>query len=160
MCEQRTNLHLRKCIWNSRTSTILFLLQYVNIIRNATQPFSPLSLERHTVAWNWWTMGHVMAWFLMATAHCLILHWSNVYWWLSSLIIHLFIYSLISVLRDTTLIQCVLISIIPGGGGGGGGNCWKLDPKRSRQKWDLGPKRSDSGWIGTPKDRFGVGGWE
>ena len=40
---------------------------------------------------------------------------------------------------------------------------WKLDPKRSREKWNLGPKRSNSVRIGsfnTPKDRFGVGGWE
>ena len=40
---------------------------------------------------------------------------------------------------------------------------WKLDPKRSREKWNLGPKRSNSLRIGsfnTPKDRFGVGGWE
>ena len=63
----------------------------------------------------------------------------------------------------------------PGGGGGGGGGTrsekwwgcaagrWKLDPKRSREKWNLGPKRSNSVRIGsfnTPKDRFGVGGWE
>ena len=35
--------------------------------------------------------------------------------------------------------------------------------KRSREKWNLGPKRSNSVRIGsfnTPKDRFGVGGWE
>ena len=40
---------------------------------------------------------------------------------------------------------------------------WKLDPKRSREKWNLGPKISNSVWIGsfnTPKDRFGVGGWD
>ena len=40
---------------------------------------------------------------------------------------------------------------------------WKLDPKRSREKWNLGPKRSNSVRIGsfnTPKDHFGVGGWE
>ena len=40
---------------------------------------------------------------------------------------------------------------------------WKLDPKRSREKWNSGPKRSNSVRIGsfnTPKDRFGVGGWE
>ena len=40
---------------------------------------------------------------------------------------------------------------------------WNLDPKRSREKWNLGPKRSNSVRIGsfnTPKDRFGVGGWE
>ena len=40
---------------------------------------------------------------------------------------------------------------------------WKLDPKRSREKWNLGPKRSNYLRIGsfnTPKDRFGVGGWE
>ena len=67
----------------------------------------------------------------------------------------------------------------PGGGGGGGegggggtrsekwwggaAGRWKLDPKRSREKWNLGPKRSNSVRIGsfnTPKDRFGVGGWE
>ena len=38
-----------------------------------------------------------------------------------------------------------------------------MDPKRSREKWNLGPKRSNSVRIGsfnTPKDRFGVGGWE
>ena len=60
----------------------------------------------------------------------------------------------------------------PGGGGGGtwsenwwgcAAGRWKLDPKRSREKWNLGPKRSNSVRIGsfnTPKDRFGVGGWE
>ena len=59
----------------------------------------------------------------------------------------------------------------PGGGGGTRSEkwwgCatgrWKLDPKRSREKWNLGPKRSNSVRIGsfnTPKDRFGVGGWE
>ena len=40
---------------------------------------------------------------------------------------------------------------------------WNLDPKRLREKWNLGPKRSNSVRIGsfnTPKDRFGVGGWE
>ena len=40
---------------------------------------------------------------------------------------------------------------------------WKLDPTRSREKWNLAPKRSNSVRIGsfnTPKDRFGVGGWE
>ena len=57
----------------------------------------------------------------------------------------------------------------PGGGTrsekwwGCAAGCWKLDPKRSREKWNLGPKRSNSVRIGsfnTPKDRFGVGGWE
>ena len=65
-------------------------------------------------------------------------------------------------------------SLVPGGGGGGGGysvrklmGCaaghWKLDPKRSREKWNLGPKRLNSVRIGsfsTPKDRFGIRGWE
>ena len=40
---------------------------------------------------------------------------------------------------------------------------WKLDLKRSREKLNLGPKRSNSVTIrsfNTPKDRFGVGGWE
>ena len=49
------------------------------------------------------------------------------------------------------------------GGGGGAAGRWKLDPKRSREKSNLGPKRSNSVRIGsfnTPKDRFGVGGWE
>ena len=39
----------------------------------------------------------------------------------------------------------------------------KIGPKRSREKWNWGPKRSNSVRIGsfnTPKDRFGVGGWE
>ena len=39
---------------------------------------------------------------------------------------------------------------------------WKLVPKRSREKWNLRP-RSNCVRIGssnTPKDSFGVGGWE
>ena len=47
MCEQPSlkfvlkynNVHLIKCFWKSRTSTSLFLPQYVNILRNVTQPF-------------------------------------------------------------------------------------------------------------------------
>ena len=76
--------------------------------------------------------------------------------------------------RQVSLYQgCFPRAGVPGGGGGGGTRSenwwgcaagrWKLDPKRSREKWNLGPKRSNSLRIGsfnTPKDRFGVGGWE
>ena len=40
---------------------------------------------------------------------------------------------------------------------------WKFDPKRSREKWDLRPKRSNFVRIdssNTPKDSFGIDGWE
>ena len=69
--------------------------------------------------------------------------------------------------------NCLILYVwwcVPGGGGtrsenwwGCAAGRWKLDPKRSREKWNLGPKRSNSLRIGsfnTPKDRFGVGGWE
>ena len=57
MCEQPSlkivlkynNLQLRKCVWKSRTSTILFLLQYANILRNVTQPF-----RRWVWSATWW----------------------------------------------------------------------------------------------------------
>ena len=68
------------------------------------------------------------------------------------------------------LTLCEMLWWDPGGGGtrsenwwGCAAGRWKLDPKRSREKWNLGPKRSNSLRIGsfnTPKDRFGVGGWE
>ena len=79
---------------------------------------------------------------------------------------------IVSIHHKIYSIQIILIHIkvqSPGGGTrsenwwGCAAGRWKLDPKRSREKWNLGPKRSNSLRIGsfnTPKDRFGVGGWE
>ena len=70
MCEQPSlkivlqynNLHLRKCIWKSRTSTILFWPQYVNILRIVTQPFRRWvwsATWRHETGEKWvmWWLG-------------------------------------------------------------------------------------------------------
>ena len=71
--------------------------------------------------------------------------------------------------QSVCLSVCPSVCHTPGGGTrsenwwGCAAGRWKLDPKRSREKWNLGPKRSNSLRIGsfnTPKDRFGVGGWE
>ena len=111
MCEQSSlkivskynNLHIRKCIWKSRTSTILFLLQYVNNLRNATQPlgfeFGASATWRHEtgeqwVIWwpgSWWQqptvwfyidpmcIDHYHRWlFIHLSVSFAILHWSNV----------------------------------------------------------------------------------
>ena len=103
MCEQPSlkivlkynNLHLRKCIWKSRNLT-LFLLQYVNILRNVTQSFRRWvwgATWRHETGEQWvmWWPG---SWWQQPTV---LIQWSNVYWSLSSLTIHSFIHLLVSV---------------------------------------------------------------
>ena len=103
MCEQPSlkivlkynTLHLRKCIWKSRNLT-LFLLQYINILRNVTQSFRRWvwgATWRHETGEQWvmWWPG---SWWQQPTV---LIQWSNVYWSLSSLTIHSFIHLLVSV---------------------------------------------------------------
>ena len=115
MCEQPSlkivlkynNLHLRKCIWKSRNLT-LFLLQYVNILRNVTQSFRRWvwgATWRHETGEQW-----VMWWPGSWTAHCFDPMIQCVL--IIIIIDYSFIYSFISIRRDPTLIHYVLISII------------------------------------------------
>ena len=117
MCEQPSlkfvlkynNLHLRKCMWKIRTSTILFLPQYVNILRYVTQPFvefgappGAMKLVNNGSCDGLVPDGNSPL-FYSALIRCVLI---------IIIIEYSFIYSFISILRDPTLIQCVFISII------------------------------------------------